>query len=98
MRKWNTIEHRLFCHITANGRGQPLESREVVVSLIGANTSTKGLPIQATLDAGRYPTGVKVSDAEMTSLQIERSAFHGDWNSRSSASTPQIETSSSHLK
>jgi hypothetical protein len=80
-RKWNTIEHRLFCHITANWRGQPLESREVVVSLIGATTTTKGLRIQATLDAGRYPTGVKVSDAEMTSLQIERSAFHGDWNS-----------------
>ena len=57
-----------------------LESREVVVSLIGATTTTKGLRIQATLDAGQYPTGVKVSDAEMTSLQIARSAFHGDWN------------------
>jgi hypothetical protein len=78
--KWNKIEHRMFCHITANWRGQPLESREVIVSLIGATTTTKGLRIQATLDAGQYPTGVKVSDAEMTSLQIERSAFHGDWN------------------
>ena len=29
--KWNTIEHRMFCHLTANWRGQPLESREVVV-------------------------------------------------------------------
>jgi transposase len=78
--KWNKIEHRLFCHITANWRGKPLESRGVVVSLIGATTTTTGLRIQATLDAGLYPTGVKVSDAEMTSLQIERSSFHGDWN------------------
>ena len=52
--KWNKIEHRLFCHITANWRGKPLESREVVVSLIGATTTTKGLRIQATLDAGQY--------------------------------------------
>jgi hypothetical protein len=78
--KWNKIEHRLFCHITANWRGKPLESREVVVSLIGATTTTKGLRIQAALDAGQYPTGVKVSEAEMTSLQIHRAEFHGDWN------------------
>ena len=82
-RTWNTIEHRLCClccHITANWRGKPLESREVVVSLVGATTTTKGLRIQAALDAGQYPTGVNVSDAEMTSLQSKRSAFHGDWN------------------
>jgi len=70
----------MFCHITANWRGKPLESREVVVSLVGATTTTKGLRIQAALDAGQYPTGVKVSDAEMPSLQIKRSTFHGDWN------------------
>jgi Rhodopirellula transposase DDE domain len=78
--KWNKIEHRMFCHITANWRGQPLESREVIVSLIGATTTTQGLRIQAALDARQYPTGVKVSDAEMTALRMERSAFHGDWN------------------
>jgi transposase len=78
--KWNKIEHRLFCDITANWRGKPLESREVVVSLIGATTTAQGLHIQAALDAGQYPTGVKVSDAEMTSLQIARAEFHGDWN------------------
>src|SRR4029453_470914 len=78
--KWNKIEHRMFCHITANWRGQPLESREVIVSLIGTTTTTKGLRIPAALDAGQYPTGVKVSDAEMAALRMERSAFHGDWN------------------
>jgi len=78
--KWNKIEHRMFCHITANWRGKPLESREVIVSLIGATTTAKGLRIQAALDAGQYPTGVKVPDAEMEALRIERSDFHGDWN------------------
>src|SRR5215471_15086930 len=78
--KWNKIEHRLFCHITANWRGKPLESLEIVVSLIGATTTAQGLCIQAALDAGQYPTGVKVSETEMQALQIERSGFHGDWN------------------
>ena len=33
--KWNKVEHRLFCHITQNWRGRPLESRTAVVELIG---------------------------------------------------------------
>jgi hypothetical protein len=78
--KWNKIEHRMFCHITANWRGQPLESHEVIVSLIGATTTAQGLCIQAALDAGQYPTGVKVSETEMQALRIKRSKFHGDWN------------------
>jgi len=38
--KWNKIEHRMFCHITQNWRGQPLESRTTVIELI-ANTTTR---------------------------------------------------------
>ena len=34
-RKWNKIEHRLFCHITENWRGRPLVSHETIVQLIG---------------------------------------------------------------
>ena len=29
--KWNKIEHRLFCHITANWRGTPLTTYETIV-------------------------------------------------------------------
>jgi Rhodopirellula transposase DDE domain len=29
--KWNKIEHRMFCHITQNWRGQPLISHEVII-------------------------------------------------------------------
>ncbi|HEX9870098.1 MAG TPA: ISAzo13 family transposase [Candidatus Tectomicrobia bacterium] len=78
--KWNKIEHRMFCHITANWRGKPLESREVSVSLMGATTTAQGLRLQAALDAGPYPTGVNVSDAEMEALRIKRAEFHGDWH------------------
>jgi hypothetical protein len=50
--KWNKIEHRMFCHITQNWRGKPLISHEVIINLIAATTTQKGLKIQAELDTG----------------------------------------------
>jgi transposase len=78
--KWNKIEHRMFCHITHNWRGRPLESREVVVNLIGSTMTEKGLHIRAALDTDDYPLGTKVTDHEMESLRIKRDKFHGEWN------------------
>ena len=78
--KWNKIEHRMFCHISENWRGKPLVSRSVIVNLIANATTDKGLQIQAELDLGSYPTGIKVSDQELASINIERDSFHGDWN------------------
>ena len=78
--KWNKIEHRMFSHITQNWRGRPLVSHEVIVNLI-ANTTTKaGLKIRAELDRGKYPTGIKVTDAQLSLLNIKQDNFHGDWN------------------
>ena len=78
--KWNKIEHRMFCHITRNWRGRPLESLEVVVNLIASTTTTKGLRVRAALDTDQYPTGVKVDDATMAALRLAHDKFHGDWN------------------
>ena len=78
--KWNKIEHRLFCHITRNWRGRPLESLEVVVNLIASTTTTKGLRVRAALDTDEYPIGVKVDDATMAALRLAQDKFHGDWN------------------
>jgi len=78
--KWNKIEHRMFCHITRNWRGKPLVSHEVIIKLIGGTTTEKGLRIQAHLDEGLYPLGIKVSDEEMAQLSLERADFHGEWN------------------
>ena len=78
--KWNKIEHRLFSFITMNWRGEPLISHEVMLSLI-ANTKTKtGLSVKAELDNSKYPKGIKVPDAEFTSINIIRDDFHGEWN------------------
>lgn len=78
--KWNKIEHRMFCHITENWRGQPLVSRAVIVNLIGNTKTRTGLTINAALDENAYPTGIKVSDAELAAVRIKRAKFHGDWN------------------
>jgi hypothetical protein len=78
--QWNKIEHRLFSQITANWRGRPLESHEVVVELIGATRTRSGLRVQAELDPGRYPLGVKVSDRELAAVPIRRHDWHGEWN------------------
>jgi transposase len=78
--KWNKIEHRMFCHITQNWRGRPLVSHDVIISLIADTTTRAGLKIRAELDTSRYPTGTKVSDEELASINLKRHAFHGEWN------------------
>jgi hypothetical protein len=78
--KWNTIEHRLFNHISLNWRGRPLTSHEVMVELIGATTTQEGLRVRAALDKGTYPIGIKVPEEEMDALNLERAEFHGNWN------------------
>jgi len=60
----------------------PLLSREVIVNLIGNTTTAGGLRIQAQLDDGNYPAGIKISDQELAELAIERDEFHGEWNYR----------------
>ena len=78
--KWNKIEHRLFSFISQNWRGRPLVSLAVIVSLIAATRTRTGLRVRCELDPGRYPEGEKISDAQMSSLNIERARFHGEWN------------------
>ena len=45
--KWNKIEHRLFCHITANWRGTPLATYETIVDRIGNTRTATGLRVRA---------------------------------------------------
>jgi Rhodopirellula transposase DDE domain len=78
--KWNKIEHRMFSHITKNWRGRPLTSYEVVVNLIANTTTSAGLKIKAALDEKEYPTGIKITDKELKSINLIRNNFHGEWN------------------
>jgi hypothetical protein len=78
--KWNKIEHRWFCHITRTWRGQPLQSYEMVVSLIGSTRTTTGLEVHATLDEADYKKGITISNADYQRINITPCKFHGDWN------------------
>ncbi len=78
--KWNKIEHRLFSFITQNWRGKPLVSYQVIIDLIAATTTTKGLTVQSVLDENQYEKGRKVSDAELATVNLRPDSFHGEWN------------------
>lgn len=78
--KWNKIEHRMFCHITQNWRGKPLVSRLAVVELIAATTTKAGLTVQCELDENSYAKAIRVTDAEMATLNITTDAWHPEWN------------------
>jgi hypothetical protein len=78
--KWNKIEHRLFAYITKNWRGRPLLSYEVIVNLIANTITNKGLEVKCSLDPKPYASGKKVTDRELSALNLYRDAFHGEWN------------------
>jgi hypothetical protein len=78
--KWNKVEHRLFSFITQNWRGKPLVSYQTIVQLIAATTTRSGLNVKCEVDTGSYPAGIKVTDEEMSSINIKPHEFHGEWN------------------
>ncbi len=78
--KWNKIEHRMFSFISMNWRGQPLTDIRTIIELISNTTTRTGLTIQAGYDPNWYPTGVKVTDAQLHALPIEPHDWHSDWN------------------
>jgi len=78
--KWNKIEHRLFCHITRNWQGVPLETLEIVVNLIGSTRTEQGLEVHAWLDEAQYQKSKKISDDQLSEVCLRRNHFHGEWN------------------
>ena len=78
--KWNKIEHRLFCHITMNWKGIPLEDYQTVVQLIGAVKTKGGLKVKALLDLNEYVKGKTVADDELKKVNIKGHKFHPEWN------------------
>ena len=78
--KWNKIEHRLFSFITQNWRGRPLVSYQTIIQLIANTTTDTGLTVRSELDTNDYPSGIKITDAQIDALNLHRHDFHGDWN------------------
>ena len=77
--KWNPVEHRLFGPVSINWAGQPLRSLELLLGWI-RGTDVGGAEVTASLDRGTYPTKVKVSNAQMRRLDLERHEVCPAWN------------------
>lgn len=78
--KWNKVEHRLFSFISSNWRGEPLRDYETIVHLISRTTTVAGLQVTCRLDRRKYATGRRVTDEEMTRVNLRPAGFHGEWN------------------
>jgi hypothetical protein len=78
--KWNKIEHRLFSFISINWRGRPLTDYQVVIETIASTTTKTGLTVEAVLDTGTYPSGLKVTEKQAKAVPLTRQEFHGEWN------------------
>jgi hypothetical protein len=70
----------VFCHIPRNGRGVPLATDEVVVTLVSSPRTQQGLEVPCWLDEPAYTKGRKVNKQEFAALRIRRNMSPGDWN------------------
>lgn len=78
--KWNWIEHRVFCHITANWAGEPLVSYETVLKFIRTTTTETGLRCRAYLDRKVYATQIKITAEQRASIRLTRHRVLPKWN------------------
>jgi len=78
--KYNPIEHRLFGPISLNWAGQPLRTWDAILSLLRGTATTTGLAVHAYLHDHPYPTGERVSDADMKTLNLHRHVVCPTWN------------------
>jgi len=78
--KWNPIEHRLFSEISKTWAGCPLRSFDLVADYIADTTTQTGLKVRAHLVPRTYVTGIKVTDAEMATLNIQAHVICPQWN------------------
>jgi hypothetical protein len=78
--KWNKIEHKLFSFISSNWRGEPLLDYETIVKLISSTKTVNGLSVSCVLDFTEYKTGIKLTKEQISSINIIRDNFHGEWN------------------
>lgn len=78
--KWNKIEHRMFSYISSHWRGQPLESYEAIIKLIGSTTTKSGLKIKAKLDRRNYKTGKKISNEDFSEINLKKGNTFPKWN------------------
>lgn len=78
--KWNPIDHRMFSLISGNWAGEPLASYELILKYIRATRSETGFRCRAFLDRKDYPTKVKVTPAQRTTIRLKPRRVLPRWN------------------
>ncbi len=78
--KWNPVEHRLFGPLSNTWAGIPLRSIATVIDCVEKTTTKTGLKLQALHLTETFERGVKVSDDEMNSIDINRHTKCSSWN------------------
>ena len=78
--KWNKVEHRLFCYISANWQGKPLIDIKTIVELIGSTTTSTGLKVICQMDEREYKLSQKVSEAQLKSINLIKIQPFENWN------------------
>lgn len=78
--KWNPIDHRLFCEISKNWAGRPLDSFATLIAYASSTRTKTGLRVNAHLVDRPYAQGVRISKRQMNALDIEHHAVQPNRN------------------
>jgi len=78
--KWNLIEHRMFCAISQNWAGQPLDSYETMLKFIRTSTTKTGFHCLAHFDRRKYHSKQKLSPDEKANLNVYYHRLFPEWN------------------
>jgi len=78
--KWNKIKQKQVFAITTNRRSRSIVYREVIIKLISAATSNSGLNIYSELNINSYERESKISDLNLSNLNITYHAFDSEIN------------------
>jgi hypothetical protein len=78
--KWNPVEHRLFSPISLNWVATPLRTLGTMLACLRGTKTRSGLRVTAQLNDRTYPRKVKVTNQEMSSLNLQRHETCPQWN------------------
>jgi Rhodopirellula transposase DDE domain len=78
--KWNLIEHRMFCVISQNWAGQPLDSYETMLKFIRTSKTKTGFCCLAHFDRRKYHSKQKLSSEDKANLNLHSHPLFPEWN------------------
>jgi hypothetical protein len=78
--KWNPIEHRLFSEISKHCAGLPFTDYATITQRIAGTRTRTGLRVRCALSLKQYRTKVKISDAQMRSIDLLPHPILPQWN------------------